>query len=306
MPLTYDQISAITEKKFLPTLYDNIFDSDPLLKRLKEKSYMKVDGGTKLIVPLNYSLTTASGWFSGADTLSTVDNDVITAAEYDWKQLYANISITRRDELVNSGDAQIVNFVKSKTQIAEKTMMDKLGDGVYSAGSDANSIVGLRSLVDSANSVGGIDQATYSWWQSNEDSSTTTLTMAALQTMYNALSINNDSPSVIMATRANYNRYYALLQPQQRFQDSATAKGGFSSLMFNGVPFIAGSKVPSAHIFLLNEKYLHLAVHKDEDMRFQAFQPVVNQAVKTAKIFWFGAFASSNCRMQGKFTGITA
>ena len=306
MALTYDQISAITEKKFIPKLYDAVFDSDPLLARLKKKSYMKVDGGTKLIIPLNYAQTSASGWYSGADTLQTADNDQITGAEYEWKQLYANISITRRDELINSGDQQILNFVKSKTQIAEKTMMDKLGDGIYSAGTDSNSIVGLRVLVDNANTVGGIAQASYSWWQSQENTSTTTLTMAALQTMFQTLSINSDSPTVVMATRDNYSRYYALLQPQQRCMDAETAKGGFTSLMFNGVPFIAGSKVPSSHIFMLNENYLHLCVHKDEDMRFEPFQKPVNQNVKVAKVYWFGAFATSNARMQGKFTAVAA
>jgi hypothetical protein len=306
MALTYDQISAITEKKFIPKLYDNVFDSDPLLQRLKKKSYMKVDGGTKLVIPLGYAQTSASDWYSGADTLSTQDNDQISAAEFEWKQLYANISISRRDELINSGDAQILNFVKAKTQIAEKTMMDKLGDGIYSSGTNAASIVGLRVLVDNANTVGGIDQSSYSWWQSQEDSSTTTLTMASLQTMHTALSLNSESPTVIMASRANMNRYYSLLQPQQRFQDSETAKGGFQNLMFNGIPFIAGSKVPSGHIFMLNENYLHLAVHKDEDMRFEAFQKPVNQNVKVAKIYWFGAFGVSNCRMHGKLTAITA
>ena len=306
MALTYDQISAITEKKFLPKLYDNVFDSDPLLQRGKKKFYEKVDGGTSLIVPLNYAQTTASDWYSGADTLSTTDNEQITGAEYQWKQIYANITISRRDELINSGDSQIVNFVKSKTQIAEKTLIDKLGDGLYSDGTTAKSIVGLRSIVDTNNTVGGIAQGTYSWWQSQENGSDTTLTMATLQTMYNSLCINNEHPTVIMATRANYNRYYALLQPQQRFMDSETAKGGFQSLMFNGTPFIAGSKVPTSHIFMLNEAYLILAVHKDEDMRFEPFQKPVNQNVKTAKIYWFGAFGSSNNRMHGKFTAVAA
>jgi hypothetical protein len=110
-----------------------------------------------------------------------------------------------------------------------------------------------------------------------------------------------------MATRTNYGRYYALLQPQQRFMDSDSAKGGFESLMFNGVPFIAGSKVPSAApIFMLNEQYLHLCVHKDEDMRFEPFQKPDNQNIKLAKIYWMGALGISNCRMQGKFTAIAA
>jgi len=307
MALSYDQISAITQKKFIPKLVDNIFDSDPLLKRAKEKGwYETIDGGTSVIYPLNYAQATAEGWFQGAETLSNTDNDVITGAEYNWKQRYVSIVVTRRDELINSGDAQIVDFVKSKVQIAEKTMADKLCDGLYNAGTDSKAIAGLRSIVDNANTVGGIDQSAYSWWQSQEDSSTTTLTIAALQTMHTALSINNEGPTVILATRANYNRLYALLQPQQRFTSGDKADAGFSSLMFNGVPFIAGSKVPSGHIFMLNEKYLHLAAHKDEDMRFSKFQEPNNQAVKVAKVYWMGVFGTDNARMHGKLTAITA
>lgn len=307
MALTYDQISAITERKYVPKLVDNVFDTDPALQRSKKKGwYGKKDGGTSVIYPLNYAQATAEGWYQGADTLSNTDNDVITGAEYNWKQRYVSIIISRRDELVNSGDSQILDLVKSKVQIAEKTMADKLCDAIYNAGTDPKAIAGLRSIISTNSTVGGIDQSQYSWWQSQVNSTDTTLTMGVLQTMHTSLSINNEGPTVILATRANYNRYYALLQPQQRFMDSDTAKGGFQSLMFNGIPFIAGSKVPTSHIIMLNENYLHLDAHKDEDMRFSKFQEPVNQNVKVAKIYWMGVFGTDNCRMHGKFSAIAA
>ncbi len=306
MALTWDQISGITEKKFVKKLYDNVFDSDPLLQRLKKKSLEKIDGGTSIMVPLNYALTSASGWYTGADTLSTSDNEQITAAEYQWKQGYANITITRKDELVNSGDAQKVSLVKSKTQIAEKTLIDILGTAVYNSGTTLNAPVGLGAILSASNTIGGISQTTNSWWQAQVDSSTTAFSISALQTIFNACTVDSDSPTVIMATRANYNRYYGQLQPQQRFMDSETAKGGFSSLMFNGVPFIAGSKVPANNIMVLNENYLHLFVHKDEDMRFEPFIKPINQNVRTAKIYWMGALGSSNNRLHGRFSAMAA
>jgi hypothetical protein len=307
MALTYDQISAITQKKFIPKLYDNVFDSNPLLQRGKKKFYEKVDGGERIIVPLNYAMVTSSGWYQGSETLSTADNENMTAAEYTWKQLYANISINRLDEIKNSGDSQILNLVKQKTKIAEKTMEDKLGTGIYSAGTDPKSIVGLRNIAASITAtVGGISQSSYSWWQPQLDSATTTLTIAAMQSRDNACTVNSDSPTVIATTRSLYNSYYALLQPQQRFMDSETAKGGFSSLMFNGKPVIADSYCPASHMLFLNENYLHLFVHKDEDMRFEPFQKPINQNVKVAKIFWAGAFGSSNNRMHGALNAVTA
>jgi hypothetical protein len=69
MALTYDQISAITLKYYVPKMYDNIFNSNPLLQRHKKKSYQKVDGGVSVMVPLNYAVPSASGWYAGYDTL---------------------------------------------------------------------------------------------------------------------------------------------------------------------------------------------------------------------------------------------
>lgn len=306
MALTYDQISAITQKKFIPKLYDNIFNSNPLLQRHRKKSYEKIDGGTSILVPLNYAVPSASGWYSGADTLVTTDNDQITAAEYTWKQLYTNITILRSDELKNSGDAQIVSLVKSKVKIAEKQMEDQLGTGLFSASTNAKSIVGLGTMISTSNTVGGISQSSNSWWQAQVDSTTTTVSMSALQTQWNLATIGSWSPTVAVCTRTLFNSYYALLQPQQRFQDSETASGGFQSLMFNGLPVIPDSHAPSTLPWVfLNEDYMHLFVHKDEDMRFEPFQKPINQNLKVAKIYWMGAYGSSNLRLQAGFSALT-
>lgn len=306
MALTYSQISAITQSKIIPKMVDNIFDSNPLLQRARKKFYTKVEGGTSILQPLNYAQISASGWYAGADTLDTTDNDVFTAAEYSWKQIYANISISRMDELKNSGDAAILKFVKQKVQIAEKTIEDQMGTGLYNSGTNSKAIGGLRLIVSASSTVGGISQSSYSWWQAQVDSTTTTTTLAAMQSRDNVCTIGNDGPSVIMTTRTLYNSVYALYQPQQRFMDSETAKGGFSSLMFNGKPLIVDSHSPANYMWFLNEDYLNLYYHPDENFRFEPFQKPVNQNVKVAKIYWAGAFGTSNVRMQGVMSALTS
>lgn len=307
MALTYNQISAITEKKFIPKLYDNIFDSGPILKRSQSKGwYNKIDGGERIVVPLAYAQTTAGGWYSGADTLDTTDNEQITAAEYLWKQLYVNITVTSLDEKKNSGGTRILDFVKEKTKLAEKTMKDLLSTGVYSDGSTPKQIVGLRDIVATDQTVGGIDQSANSWWQGQVDSSTTTLTIAAMRNILSLCTVDAEKPTVIAATRSNFDRYHALLQPQERFQDKDTANGGFANLLFAGVPIVVDSKCPSGHMFFINEDHIAFKVHQDEDMKFEPFQKPNNQNVKTAKIYWMGAFTSSNNRLHGKLSAITA
>lgn len=308
MALTYDQITAVTQRKYIPKLVDNIFDSDPLLKRSKEKGwYQAVDGGTSIFQPLMYAQVTAAGSYSPTSTLDTTDNDIFTAAEYAWKYYYANVTLSGADMHKNMGDAQVLDFVKQKVMAAEMTLKDKIGDGIYSTGGTSTDIGGLRLIVDTGNTVGAIDQATYSWWQaSTEDSSTTTLSISALQTAYNAASINGKSPSVIVATRANFNRFYALLQPAQRFVDESSAKAGFSSLFFNGCPFIVSAKCPSSHIFMLNEEFLHLYHHPKRDFAADPFIKSSSQDLQTMKVFWMGNLGSSNNRMHGKLSAVAA
>jgi len=62
------------------------------------------------------------------------------------------------------GDAAIINFVKSKVEIAEKTIRDKLSTSIYNAGTDSKQIQGLRLLLSASNTYGGISQSTYAWY----------------------------------------------------------------------------------------------------------------------------------------------
>jgi hypothetical protein len=50
-PLTYGELHAVTQKYFIPKLVDNIFDSNPLFKRMKERG-LDGDEGTRIVQKL--------------------------------------------------------------------------------------------------------------------------------------------------------------------------------------------------------------------------------------------------------------
>lgn len=52
MALTYDQISAITEKAFVKKLVDNIFRSNILTDRMLKKGSIKMSGGERILQPV--------------------------------------------------------------------------------------------------------------------------------------------------------------------------------------------------------------------------------------------------------------
>lgn len=307
MALDYGEISALTTKYYIPKLVDQVFNSNSLLQRMKKgKMYKAQEGGTAIIQPVMYAVTTAAGWYTGTDLLNTTANDQISAASFTRAQAYANITITHTDELDNSGKSQILDFVKSKVQAAEMTLSHNLGTGVFNLGTDTKAIIGLRLAVDSAGTYGGISRTDYSWWSAQEDGSTTTLTMAALQSLYGDCSVGNDKPTVAITTQDLYDVYLNLLTPMQRFVDEDTARGGFTNVMFNQLPVIVDSHCTALHWYFLNEKYITLFYHPRDDMRFESFVKPNDQQVASAKILWAGQMVCSNPRMQGKFNALAA
>jgi len=304
MAVPYSEINSITQKYFVPKLVDNIFNSNALWQRGRKKFYNSLDGGTSIMEPVAYAATSASGWYSGSESLDISANDQVTSAEHAWKQIYASVLINRLDELKNSGKSQVVDFVKSKIQLAEKTIADNLGTAMFNDGTDSKALVGLRSAVSSGRTYGGIDSSTYSWWDAQVDASTTVLSLPALQALYGDCSIDNDKPTVGILTQDLYDDIWGLYQPAQRFTSEDTAKGGFTNLLFNGIPMIVDSHCPAGYLYMLNEDYMSIKYHKDENFRTTPFERPVNQNVSYMKIFWTGAFTINNPRMQGVMTSI--
>jgi hypothetical protein len=245
------------------------------------------------------------GWYSGLDTLSTTDVDQFTNLEFDWKQIHEPLVVSGRDEAINGGTKGILNLVKEKTRMAQKTIRNTIGTGLYNAGTTTNAIHGARLFCATTSTYGGISQTTYSWLQSNVDT-TATKSIAAMQGLWGDCALDNEYPDLVMTTQDNYDRYYLLLQPQQRFSSDKMQSGGFTSLKFNQADVVVDSHVPSGYEFMFNTEYLHLFGLDGNWFRFRPFQTPDNQDGKVAHIFTYLALACSSPARQGVFTSITA
>jgi hypothetical protein len=109
----------------------------------------------------------------------------------------------------------------------------------------------------------------------------------------------NDHPDFIITTQTYFEAYEGILQPQERFNDSKTADGGFQNLLFKGVPLTWDPNCTASKMYFLNTKYLKLVVHKDADFTFGDFVEPENQDAKVAKVIWMGELTASNCSKQG-------
>jgi len=336
----WSELLTTTLYKRGPRLSDNVSKNNGLLARLNEKGRKSmVDGGAALTEPLDYSENNNYKRYSGYDVLNVSPSDVMTSAQYEWKQAAVSVTISGYEEMANSGEEAIIDLMKGRIENAERTMRNNLSSDFYSDGTadSGKQVGGLQLLVadvSTSGTVGGINRATWPFWRNTVKSFATeglTPGAATMQTMMNrtweALVRGADKPDLIIADNVYWRYYLESLQAIQRITSDSRAMAGFQSLKFmtadvvfdggfqgvaagqgsnidgNGITWTSGTGSPSNHMYFLNTDFLKLKVHRRRDMvPLAPDRFAVNQDAMVRLIGWAGNLVLSNAFMQGVIT----
>ena len=123
----FNEILSTTLKNYVPKLADNVFTARPLFYALTNgQTIRRINGGAKIVVPIIYGTNSTAGSYSGSDTIDTTAQTGITAAEYDWKQYAATVTITGIEEAKNNGEAAIIDLLEGKIMQAEQTIIQNM------------------------------------------------------------------------------------------------------------------------------------------------------------------------------------
>ena len=305
----FDNLLTTTLANYRKTLTDNVFTARPLTYTLMEKGRIRMlNGGTKIVEPLIYGQNGTVGSYSGYDSIALTPQEGISAAEFEWKQYAASISISGIEEAKNNGEQEIINLLEAKIMQAEESMRESFNtmffaDGTGNSGKDWN---GLGNLVESGNTVGGIDSNTYTWWRSKEDNTAAALTLAQMANIYNSTSVGNDHPDTLLTSQTLFEKYESLLQPQLRYTDTKTADAGFQNLLFKAAPVMYDVHCDANTFYFLNSKYITLVGHSDKWFSQTAFISPEDTDARYALIMCYGNLTVRNRAKQGKLTAKTA
>ena len=277
-PTTWNDILSTTMHNYHKTLTDNIFNARPLLNYLMSNGRVKkVNGGISIVEPIIY-VEGDSDSYAEWDTVTVSPVNTATAAQFDWKQLYATIAISGLEEAQNNGKEQIVNLLEAKIMQAEDTLKTNLNGmlfGTRSGTTAANDFTSLIDLVDDTAPAGGIDPAGETWWKSVVTAVGAVDAAgleAAMRTAYNSASDSgNDRVDSLFTDDATFGFYESTLTPQVRYTDTAKANLGFQNLMFKNVPIFWDFQCPDGVMLGLNSKYVGLTIHSDRDFKQSPF-----------------------------------
>jgi hypothetical protein len=320
-PLGTAVVTSIARRYIMPEVVDTVYASNPITFRMLRSNRRVVRGGTQIEVPLMYARFSTGGFYSGLDLLNVAPADTVKNAAFDWAQAYTNVTVDGLTLIKTDSPESIANFLQLYFEQARMEMAEILATGIWSDGSSSTSIVGLKGAIDDGGvlaTYGGLLRSSNTWWKGKIDSSTATLALDKLQSMFTTCMAGGRQPTLITSRVEQYNRYWNLLIAKQNWQlnptayDTLLADAGWHNLLFNGIPWVVDSHVfdgPSSSnsaIVFLNEEHMQLVVSPRADFYLEEFQSPINQDAMAAKMLWAGQLILNNPARFGKMTNVSA
>lgn len=309
---------STTLKNYRKTLVDNIHKSNAVFYYLKENGgFKELDSGERIVAPLMYGKNSTAASYSGYDSLDTTPQAGIDAAEYNWKQYSVSITISGEEERKNAGSSKIIDILEARTKQAEMSLTEQLTAGLFSdgTGNGSKDLTGLEAMVASSGTYGGINSATYTWWQAGVESTSEALGLARMRTGFNTASLGGkDTPNLIVTTQTLYEKYEGLLTSVSAsnisgsimFRAEGTKKlgdGGFQVLEFKGTPIVWDEYCPTGNMYFLNTRHMNMTVHSKANFETTDFVKPENQDARVAQVLFMG---NLTCNRRKSFYKLTA
>lgn len=312
----FTELVTTTYRNHSREVADQVTKHNALFRRLTEKGNVRLeDGGLSIVQPLDYQANSTYQRYSGFDTLNINAVDVLTAAEYPWRQVAVNVAVSGLEMRTNMGENRIINFVQSKIKNAQRSMANGLSQDLYSDGTASNQMGGIQLLIadTGAGTVGGINAATWPFWQNLVQSAAAPLqgggaitvsatTMESLMLpLWIKLTRGNDMPDMIVMSDDYFSFYEQSQTSLKRYAPEDNGQGGMIRMKYKtaDVFFDSSGGIPGQHAYFINTDFLGLVVHKDANMEMVDDLRSVNQDAVVHPILFQGNAVCSARFLQG-------
>jgi len=310
---TFTEIVTTTIDHYSPSIADNVETHNPLLARLRALgNTSSVSGGVKILENLEYAENSTFKWYSGLEVLDISSSDVLSSANFEWKQANANVVFSGLEKMQNASREQMHNLIKARISNAERTMSNQLADALFLSNTEngGKSPGGLQHLVaddPTSGTIGGIDASAQSWWRNqlydfsveSVTSSSTTIQAAMNRNHINSMR-NRDMADFYVAGTTYFTHYLESLQSNQRFTDDTTAGAGFRSLKFWGgaADVFFDSSCAAQRMYGLNTDFIYFRPHTQRNFVTLPDKVSVNQDATVVPLYWAGNMTVSNRSLQ--------
>lgn len=318
----FTELVSTTFRNHPKEVMDNVSKHNALYRMIAEGGRARTeDGGTSIAIPLEYASNGTYQRYSGLDLLNIAQSDVISSAEFQWRNIAIHVVASGNDLRINNGASKIASLAKSRIRNAINTFGNNFSADMYGDGTLTNQIGGLQLLVSDAGqgTVGGIDSAAFPFWQSKVQSAAApmqgggAITPSAVSGIMESLMLplylettrNNDCVDLIVASNDYFAFYEQGLSSQKQYMDNVMASAGFSALRYKKakVIFDGNSGMPASRMYFLNTKNIELVAHTDANLTVIGDETAglrpINQDAAVIPMLWMGNMTCSNRSLQG-------
>lgn len=309
-PANVTSLIATTLSTYGKTLADNIHKAIPALAWLSIKKRVTEDGGATVVRSVVYGSNSTAGFYSSDDILDTTIQDNFTAAQWQWRQAAASITVTGRIELQNAGRAQVIDYAKAQIDNALASLKEAIDIKLFVSTQTGPNITPLNAIISNTGTVGDINGGTNTWWQATQTSSGSFAGrgLSDLRTTWDSVSVKMPAggPDLILSDQTSYEAYEATLTPTVRYSDVSMGDLGFSNLKYKEAVWTWDPNATVGNVYLLNSKAIELVQHSNRLFTMSEWVKPANQDLKVAQVFWAGELTTNNRRKLGLLTGVTA
>lgn len=307
-----DNLYTTTWQNMKKEVTDQIFDATPFWFWLKEGGRLKtLQGGRFITEPLRYAKSDRVTFIGRGGTVTLSDQEFLTDAVYDWKYLVDSIVRFGVDDQKNRGKNRIISLMNSKLDNSRDSLVDKMEEVLFGTNtSNSLQFLGLQNLVPddptASVTVGGINQNTYSWWQS-QTKDMTGLSFAIngqpeMRTMLNdcGQNQNQDKTDIIVSGQTPYEYYEDGVLEQKRIVNKKLGDAGFENIQFKGVPMIWSPRCAATRMYFLNTKFLWFVYDPMMFFDMTEWKSIPDQVNdRAAQIITAGELITNRRRVQG-------
>ena len=277
--------------------------NNALLMYLKKKGNTKpANGGSEILENILFAEAAAGGWYSGSEVLSTSETDVMTSANFAWKQHYALITMNGLEITQNKGKAKMHSLIEGKLASADAKMQNGIGAALFYSNTESagKAIGGLQHIIaddPTTGTVGGIDAsvATNTWWRNYVfDFSVATLTpgsstiLTALNTSFLNTNRGTEKVDLVLGGTTYFGYFEGALQANQRFLDAELGKAGFEAYRYKTAMVMHDPNCSATRMYGINTDTV--SFRPDPDRNFTQGDKVkpVNQDMFAVPMWWTG------------------
>lgn len=310
---TFTEMVTTTLRHHKRRVADNVTLNNGTLTVMKARGNIKKDaaGGYEIAIPLSYAENATYQRYSGYDTLNIGASDVLSSAQYQWRNIALHVTANGPEIRQNNSQERMINLVNARVDVAMATAANNMSVDMFSDGALTNQIGGLQHLItsDGTGTVGGIVAGTYTFWKNKFGEILTDATLfanvkARMNLQWLAQTRGKDVPDLLVSSHDLYSVYEGGLQDLQRYGDVRMASLGFEALKYKSASVIfddnSNFATTAELMYFLNTRYLYVMMHPDADWKEDDEKVPINQDAVVIPIYAMLQMCTSNRSLQGR------